>query len=146
MKKVALSALSLALAVCTAALILCLPKPAVAADGTPVNVTLACPGGATNVGTDLYDEGIAQPANSALRPLAVSWVYTGTVVTNKTIILRKAAGGPAWHTISHGTGGGASYSGVAFITDEWYWRRGDTVHVTLSGTNLCTVTVHCVER
>lgn len=123
-------------------------EPARAADGTPCDVAIALPGGTTNVGTSAYTTGIMHPANSALRPLAVSYAFGGVAATNGTITLRKAAGGPAWATITLGNTEATStnYVGVTLLTSEWYWRRGDTVHVTASVTNACSITLHGLER
>jgi hypothetical protein len=147
MKKHLLSILTAVLAVVAIGAAL-LPQPAVAGTGTPVDITIALPGGATNVGSDTYDTAYAAAANSVLQPIAISWLYAGTTATNKTITVRKSATGPAWHTISHLTGGGsAAYKGVEFVTSEWYWLRpNDVIHVTGSSTNPCTVVIHCLER
>ena len=123
-------------------------EPARAADGTPCDVSIALPGGTTNVGTNAYTAGIMQPANTALRPLAVSYAFSGVAATNRTITLRKASGGPPWATIALGntTATSTNYAGVSLVTSEWYWRRGDTLHVTAGVTNPCSVVLHGLER
>jgi hypothetical protein len=134
-----------ALLVC-AVLALMMPAQTARAEGTPVTLTFALPGGSANVATNTYSAGVAQPANSAIKVLAVEWLYAGTAATNGTLSVTKSAGGPAWKTVAHGNDGGAAYSGVSFETNDWYIRRGNSPTVTASVTNACTVTVHGLEQ
>lgn len=137
MKKLSLLALLAAVAV-----VGCQPAPAIA-DGVPTDITVALPGGASNVGTVLYTAGLTAASRSALRPLAVSWTCAGLNATN-VITLGKAAGGAAWETV--GIAAAASANGVKLLTSEWYWLRGDTIAIKASVTNAMTVTLHGLER
>lgn len=125
------------------ALVFAGPLPVHASDGTPVDVSVSLPGGATNSAVVSYDAGIMAPANSALRPLAVSWICTGLSATN-TITLGKAAGGAAWKSVI--TTGAGSAKGVSLVTDEWYWLRGGDIVVSASVTNAMTIVIHSLEK
>ena len=129
------------------AAVLCLgffaAAPASASEGVPVDVSVSLPGGATNAAAVAYTAGYAAPAHSALRPLAVSWTCAGLSATN-TIKLGKAVGGVAWKSVT--ASGTEAASGVALVTDEWYWRRGGTLAVSASVTNAMTLVIHCLER
>lgn len=119
------------------------PLQAQASEGTPVDIVVALPGGTNNAAAVAYTAGYAAPANSALRPLALSWACAGLSATN-TITLGKAAGGAAWKSVT--TSGTDAADGLALVTDEWYWRRGGTIAVKASVTNAMTVTLHALER
>jgi hypothetical protein len=114
--------------------------------GTPVTLSVSLPGGTNNVAAVSYAQGIAQPANSAIRVTAIEWVYTGTAATNGTLSVRRASGGPVFKTVAHEDGGGAGYSGVSFETNTWFIRRGESPTVTASITNAATVVIHGLEQ
>ena len=126
-----------------ALLLAALPQPAQASEGTPVDLVVSLPGGTTNSLATAYEAGLATPANSAFRPLAVSWACAGLSATN-TITLGKAVGGVAWKSTT--VSGTTSAAGVTLITDEWYWQRGDDIAVAATVTNAMTVTIHGLER
>lgn len=119
------------------------PQQAQASDGTPVDVAITLPGGTTNSLGTAYTVGLASSANSALRPLAISWVCEGLSATN-AITLGKSVGGAAWKSVA--VSAATAADGVSILTDEWYWRRGDTIAVKASVTNAMVVTIHCLEK
>ncbi len=138
-RKIGILGMALAVGLVFAAM----PELAAASEGTPYDVAITLPGGTTNSLGTSYTVGLVSPANSALRPLAVSWACAGLSDTN-TITLGKAVGGAAWKSTT--VSGTTAASGVTLITDEWYWRRGDTVAVSASVTNAMVVTIHCLEK
>lgn len=140
------SLLQLSLAMLLVAGLLLHAPAAARAQGTPVTLTFALPGGASNTDTEAYASGIAQPANSAIRVTALEFTYAGVVATNKAITVKQSAAGPTWLTVSHGAGGGTNYSAVAFETNTWYIRKGSTPAVTSTATNACTVILHGIEQ
>lgn len=110
--------------------------------GAAVEITAATVSNGTNsYATIAYTEGITHPAAALLRPFAVSWKCAGLTATNWMGV---ATGGVAWHTAAASATEAAS--GLSFITNEWYIRRGDTISIKSYVTNAVSVTIHALER
>ena len=125
------------------------PIPAQAVNGVPVDVSLTMPGGATNVGTNVtlaasnyYSNGISQSARSTLQPIVVQYAITGALAEPATLSFRRATGGPVYYTVPIATN---ALAGVAYVTNTFYWLKGDQIHATLSCTNSGTVIPTCLE-
>ena len=116
---------------------------ALASTGTPIDVSISLPGGTNNIAAVEYEAGYNAPANSAIRPLAISWVCAGLAETN-AITLRKSETGAVWKGVA--IAAAASANGVSLLTDEWYWLHGDYITVKASVTNAMSITIHALEE
>ena len=116
---------------------------AMASTGTPIDVVFALPGGTNNIAAVEYAAGYNAPANSAIRPLAISWVCAGLAETN-AITLRKSTTGAVWKGVAITAATAAN--GVTLLTDEWYWLHGDYITVKASVTNAMSITIHALEE
>lgn len=115
----------------------------VAYAGWPVSTTLALPGGATNVVSVGYDAGIGQSAYTSFKVTAIQYSLSSATTAAGTLTLRRASGGPVWHTATIASN---ATVGVDFVTNDFSILRGDDIHITLSNTNAGTVIVYGEEQ
>ena len=96
---------------------------------TPVEKTFTIGLTATTASTN-YTTGIHNTAYSSFKPLVVDMtLYT----SNATVSLKRATTGNTYWSY---TFSGTSTSSVQFVTNSFYWMRGDTIAVSIGATNI----------
>lgn len=87
-----------------------------------------------------YTTGIHTPVYSSFKPLALDITL---FVTNATVTLKRAAAGNAYWSYAMGT----ATSTVQFVTNDFYWLRGDQIVVSVGAVNVGgTVKVQGLEQ
>ena len=125
------------------------PAPAHAAEGVPTVVSLALPGGTSNIGTNvtpvatlnysnLYVSGFTADARSSFRPQSYQYAIGGTLIATGTVTLARSAGGPVFATITIASN---ALSSVSFEANAWYFFRGDVIYAKASFTNAGTFSI-----
>lgn len=135
MKKFLLSDLAKVLAVL---LVLFMIQPLAMAQ-SPVEKTFTI-GLTESSATSSYTAGILNPAYSSFKPLVLDIRLN---VTNATVSLKRSATGSAYWSYAMGT----SSNSVQYITNGFYFLRGDTMVVSVGVTNIGgTVTMQGLEQ
>lgn len=118
--------------------ILFAPMPSAQAQ-VPVDRTFTI-GLTASSGSTNYTTGIHNPSFSSFKPLVLDILL---YATNATVSLKRSATGNAYYTYAMGT----STSTVQFVTNDFYWLRGDTIYVGIGATNIAgTVKVQGLEQ
>jgi hypothetical protein len=111
-------------------LILLLIQPLAMAQ-TPVEQSFTIGLTASSASTN-YTSGIQNPAFSSFKPLLLD---IRLAATNATVTLKRSATGPAYWSYAMGTDSNT----VQFITNDFYFLRGDTIVVGIGVTNISGV-------
>lgn len=119
-------------------LVLLLIQPLAMAQ-TPVERTFTIGLTASSASTN-YTSGIQNPAYSSFLPMVLDIRLNAT---NATVSLLRSATGSAYWSYAMGT----SSNSVQFITNGFYFLRGDTMVVSIGATNIGgTVTMQGLEQ
>ena len=95
---------------------------------TPVERTFTI-GKTATYGSTNYTAGIANPAYTSYKPVALDVLL---YATNATVTIKRSTTGSDYYSYAMGTASNA----VLFLTNDFYCLRGDTIVVSVGATNI----------